>query len=157
MSAAGIRLEHDAWGRLVLTLADGARHVGVEAVRAFPVADPTRHISILDADGREAIAIDDLRQLDPDVRQVLEEELTRRHFLPTILRIVQVKGRIQPTEWEAETDRGPVRFTLKSDEDVRRMPNGRVIIADAQGVRYMIPHVDALDAASRRHLDRYLW
>jgi len=151
------RLHHDPFGRVVLTLPDGVEHVGIEAVRSFPASDPDRFVSLLDAEGREVFWIDDLSALPADLRRTLEGELTRRHFLPTIVRILQVKGQIQPTEWEVETDRGPVRFTLKSDEDVRRMPDGRVVIADSQGVRYAVRSLESLDPASRKWLDQYVW
>ncbi|MFO0865783.1 MAG: DUF1854 domain-containing protein [Gemmataceae bacterium] len=151
------RLHYDPFGRFVLTMPDGLTHVGVEAVRSFPATDPNRFVSIVDAEGREVAWVDDLASLPADLRRTLEAELTRRHFLPSIERILQVKGQIQPTEWDVETDHGPVRFTLNSDEDVRRMPNGWIVIADAQGVRYAVRNLDALDPASRRWLDNYIW
>ncbi len=150
------QLHHDAWGRLVLTDAQGRQHVGAEPVQAFPISDPRQGVAVCDADGNELVWLDSLDQLPANVRQVLEEELSRRHFLPVILRVVGVEGGSEPTNWDVETDRGPTRFSLKSEEDVRRVAGQRVLMVDAHGVRYLIPDLRQLDAASRRCLERYI-
>lgn len=149
-------LTTDSWGRLVFTDPQGREHVGVEAVRAFPITDPQHGISLCDAEGREVLWLDDLAAVPASARKLLEESLARRQFLPTLLRIVQTHGAIEPCEWEVETDCGPTRFALKSEEDVRRLAGHCAIVTDVHGVRYLIPDVRTLDAASRRVLERYL-
>ena len=52
MEQARFNLARDEFGRLVLTMADGARHVGVAPVRAFPIHAPDEGISLMTADGR---------------------------------------------------------------------------------------------------------
>lgn len=148
-------LEHDEWGKLVLVRPDGSRVAGVDPVRAFPLSDPRRSISLLDPRGHEVGWVDRLDDLPHPARGVLEDELAHRHFLPVVLRVVGLTGWTEPIVCDAETDRGPVRFTIKAEEDVRRLPEGRVLITDANGVRYLIPDVAALDPASRRLMSRY--
>jgi hypothetical protein len=150
------RLHHDAWGRLVLTEADGREYAGVEPVRAFPVSDPAHGIAILDAEGHEVMWIDDLDGLPASVRALLEEEFRRWEFVPILRRVVQILAPVEPSEWVVETDRGPTRFTLNSEDDVRRLDEHRALVIDAHGVRYLIPDLSALDAASRHALERYL-
>jgi hypothetical protein len=150
------QLHHDAWGRLVLTDTHGKQHVGAEPVRTFPITDPWHGIAICDADGSEIVWLDNLDDVPKDVRQMLEDELSRRHFLPVVTRVVNVVGTSEPTTWEVETDRGVTRFNLKSEEDVRRVAGHRAMIVDAHGVRYLIPDLRQLDAASRRWLERYI-
>jgi len=149
-------LSHDEWGKLVLTDALGRPHAGAEVIRAFPITDPRHGISVCDSEGREIVWIDDLDAVPEPTRRLLEEELGRRQFLPILQRIIRVSGRVEPTEWEIETDRGPTRFTLKSEEDVRRLANHRGMVIDAHGVRYLIPDLRAMDGHSRRVLERYL-
>ena len=148
-------LEHDAWGKLVLVLPDGTRYAGVDPIRAFPLSDPRRSVSIVDAHGQERVWIDRLDDLPDRVRNALEAELGQRHFLPIVRRVVRLTGYVEPIECEAETDRGTVTFTIKAEEDVRRLPDGRVLISDSNAVRYLIPDVAALDAHSRRLMSRY--
>ena len=148
-------LKHDEWGRLLLIDASGRRHSGVEPVRAFPISEPGRWVSLCDAEGRELTCVEDLAELSDATRRVLEADLAAREFVPVILRIVRVSAETTPTEWAVETDRGPTRFTLKTEEDVRRLGPDRYLIVDAQGLRYLISDANALDLASRRVMEHY--
>ncbi len=149
-------LNHDDWGRLVLIDSEGVRHVGVEPVRAFPLSEPQRWIALLDANGHELVLITDLDTLTPENRQALEEELRRREFVPVLRRIVRISSDSPPCEWDVETDRGPTRFTLDSEDQIRRLGSERVLITDTRGLRYLIPDIRALDPQSRLRLERYL-
>ena len=150
-------LERDAWGQLVLTLADGRRLVGVEPARAFPISGPSGFVSICDAEGHEVVCIEDPSALPPEVRQILEEELARREFVPVVQRIDKILADTDPSEWHIVTDRGPTTFLMEdSDNDVRRLGPHRILLVDTHGIRYLIPDTRRLDGASRRILDRYL-
>jgi Domain of unknown function (DUF1854) len=155
-SPADFSLEHDAFGRLVLTMPDGQRHVGVHPVRGFPISDPRRGLAVCSADGRELVWVGELDQLSPGMLTALEAELAEREFLPIIKRIYRVSLQTNPCEWEVETDRGPTKFLLKSEDDVRRLEGNRALVTDAHGVRYLIPNSETLDRHSRRVLERYL-
>jgi hypothetical protein len=148
-------LHHDAWGRLVLELG-GEEHVGVEVSRAFPITGPRHMVSVCSAEGRELLWIADLEALPAGVRGVLEEELGRRDFVPVLRRILRVSAVVEPSEWEVETDRGVTTFLLNSDEDVYPLRRGRALVTDSHGIRYLIDDLAALDANSRRLLERYL-
>ena len=151
-----IKLAVDEFGRIVLTTPDGARTVGVEPVRAFPITDPGGIVSFCDAEGREVVSLRSLEDLNPSARAVLDEELRRREFLPMILRIVRVIGEATPADWEVETDRGPTRFTLDSEDDIRSLGPHRLMITDSRKLRYHVLDSRSLDAPSRRLLERFL-
>lgn len=150
------RLYRDPWMRLVFVDEVGREHVGVEPARAFPISEPGRWVSLCGPDGRELLAIDDVSELPDDVRRLLIEELDRREFLPVVKRILHVSLRVDPSDWEVETDRGVTRFSVDQDEDIRRLGPYRALITDSQGIRYLIPDTRDLDAASRRTLERFL-
>jgi hypothetical protein len=149
-------LSRDPWGRLELIDAEGRRFAGVEPVRAFPLSDPDRGVSLCDDSGREVAWIDDLTSLPPNIRTLLEEELASREFVPILRKILRISSDSAPSDWDVETDRGDTRFTLESDEQIRRIGPHRLLIADAAGLRYQIPDTRAMDAASRGWLERYL-
>jgi len=155
-AAPGLALERDARGRLVFTDADGRQHLGVEPIRAFPISAPRTGIALCDAGGRELLWIANLDGLPPGARAILEEELARREFVPILRRIVRISAPAEPSEWEVETDRGPTRFVLNSEDDVHRLDGARALVKDAQGLRYLIADLGQLDAGSRRLLERYL-
>jgi hypothetical protein len=150
------QLEHDAFGRLVLTMPNGTQHIGVHPVRGFPISNPLGGLSLCTAEGRELVWIDNLTELAPAVRSALEAELAQREFLPVIQRIFRVSLQTEPCEWEVETDHGRTKFLLKSGDDVRRLDNRRALVTDAHGIRYLIPDPQSLDRHSRRILERYL-
>ena len=156
VAAGAFGLSHDSWGRLVLIDSSGRRHSGVEPVRAFPIADPLHWISICDAEGRELVLVEDLAKIPQPVRQVLEDELARREFVPHVRRIVKVSTDVEPSEWDVETDRGPTRFLLNSSDDVRRLSPTSALLIDVHGTRYLIEDTGLLDAHSRRVLELYL-
>lgn len=152
----GFGLYHDEWGQLVLIDAEGERHVGVTPVRMFPFSDPGHWLSITDASGREIVCIEDLADLSPQIREVLQTDLSRREFVPVIQRIVRVSSILEPCEWLVETDRGRTSFVLKAEDDVRRLGPNQALILDSAGVRYLIADIKGLDAPSRRVLERYV-
>jgi hypothetical protein len=47
-------------------------------------------------------------------------------------------------------------FLLNSEEDVFPLRRGRALTTDSHGIRYLIDDLAALDANSRRLLERYL-
>lgn len=149
------RLHHDSFGRLVLSI-DGIDHASVEAIRAFPLTAPQQMVSLCSAEGRELLWIEDLASLPADLRDLLQAELARRDFVPVVKRIVRISAAVEPSEWDVETDRGPTRFLVNSEEDIHSLTGGRALITDASGIRYLIANVDSLDSSSRRLLERFL-
>ncbi len=143
-------LSRDPWGRLVLELADGRQIVGATAARMFPVSSPGGPIALCDGSGNEITWLRQLSDTPPAIRELLEDELSRRDFIPVIQRIVAVSSLSEPCEWQVETDRGPTKFILKSEEDVHRIGPHRAIIIDARGLRFLLDDSRRLDASSRR-------
>ena len=150
-----IQLSRNAFGKLVLTTVDGV-HEGVLPVRAFPIAAPESGIALVDADGHELAWIDSLSELPAATRALLEEELQNREFLPEIKRLRHVSTFAVPSTWDVDTDRGPASFVLKGEEDIRRIAQDTLLIADSHGVQFLIRDIKMLDKASRKLLDRFL-
>ncbi|MDB5728326.1 MAG: hypothetical protein JWQ00_1531 [Noviherbaspirillum sp.] len=151
------RLERNPFGRLVLTSSENGEVVeGVVPVRAFPIAAPDSGIALVSPDGRELVWIDRLSDLPAAAGELIEEELASREFLPEIHRIVHVSTFASPSTWQVDTDRGPATLVLKGEEDIRRVSQSTLIIADAHGVQFLIRDLQALDKGSRKLLDRFL-
>ena len=150
------RIERNPFGRLVLTLPDGRVHEGVVPVRAFPLAAPAEGVSLVSGEGREVAWVAHLDQLPAAARELIEEELAAREFVPTVLRIEQVSSFSTPSTWSVATDRGPTRFVLKGEEDIRRLADGALLIASAEGITFRIADRLRLDRPSRRLLERFL-
>eukprot|EP01035_Chromulina_nebulosa_P044750 gene44750-biopygen30769 len=90
-------------------------------------------------------------------RQLIEEELEVREFVPTIQKIIAVSSFSTPSTWDVETDRGPARLVLKAEEDIRRLGGRtRLLIAGGDGLQFRVKDTTALDKHSRRLLERFL-
>lgn len=154
--AAPFRLERHAHGHLVHIAADGTRSEGCVPVRAFPIAAPDEGVSLVGTDGHELAWISRLSEAPAAVRQLIEEDLAQREFTPVIQRIRAVSTFATPSTWDVETDRGDTRLVLEVEENIRRLPNGALLIGDARGVHFLVRDRLALDKASRRLLERFL-
>jgi len=149
-------LRRDAFGKLVLTNAEGEEFVGVAPVRSFPVQAPTRGISLVRDGGKEVAWIDDLEAMPADIRSLVTEELDGREFMPEILSIKEVSSFATPSTWTVRTDRGDTEFVLKGEEDIRRLGAYSLLIADSHGIHFLIRDMFAIDKGSRKILDRFL-
>ena len=149
-------LQRDAFGRWVLQMPDGTRHVPVTALRAYPVSAPDEGVALMDADGHEIFWIDALDQLSPALRSQVIQALNEREFLPEILQLTDVSSFATPSTWSVLTDRGSTQFLLKGEEDIRRLTGTVLLINDANGVQFMIRDLAAMDKHSRKLLDRFL-
>jgi len=156
MPIAAFDLHRNAQGRLVYVGPDGQAHEGVQAVRAFPISEPAHGVSIVSADGRELAWLDTLDALPPATRQQVDDALASREFMPEIQHIDAVSSFATPSLWDVRTDRGPTSFTLKGEEDIRRLAGQTLLIADSHGIHYLVRDVTALDRSSRRLLDHFL-
>ena len=149
-------LIRDIHGQLTLTGADGTVHAGVLPVRAFPLSQPDEGIALMSVDGHELVWLPTLSDQAEPQRALIAEELARREFMPAIRAIRAVSSFSTPCEWEVDTDRGPTRFTLRSEDDIRRLGGGRLLVTDSHGIHYEVADMKKLDRPSRRILDRFL-
>ncbi|WP_072292764.1 DUF1854 domain-containing protein [Nitrosovibrio sp. Nv17] len=157
MSAGmGYELSRDAFGRLILTDAEGGLHVGVACVRAFPVTAPGSGIALVDRQGHELAWIDRLSRLPEALHGLVEADLAEREFIPEIIRILGVSSFVTPNVWSVETDRGPTSFILRGEESIRRLSIPSLLIVDSHGIQFLVRDSEALDSFSRRVLDRFL-
>lgn len=150
-----ITLERNSFGQLVFVAPDGTRQQ-VNPVRSFPIAAPTEGIGLVNTEGEEVAWITRIADLSPASREVLEADLSTREFMPVIQRIRSVSSFATPSTWEVDTDRGPTSLVLKGEEDIRRLVRPALLIADSRGINFLIRDRYALDAHSKKMLDRFL-
>jgi hypothetical protein len=149
-------LRRDSFGKLVFTGDDGVDVVGIIPVRAFPIQAPTRGISLVRDGGKEVAWIDDLATAPAHIRDLVAEELEGREFIPEIAHIASVSSFATPCTWHVKTDRGDTAFVLKVDEDIRRVGEASLLIADSHGINFLVRDMFKIDKHSRKILDRFL-
>jgi hypothetical protein len=156
MTTSNFTLTRNAFGQLVFTGADGEAHEGVVPVRAFAITAPDEGLALVNGHGKELLWIERLTDLAEGPRELIREELASREFMPVISRIRHVSSFATPSTWDVETDRGNARLVLKGEDDIRRLAQNALLIADSHGVQYMIRDRRALDKGSRKFLERFL-
>ena len=150
-------LQRNAFGKLLLTNAAGYCFEGVLPVRAFPIQAPQQFVSLVDTEGHEVAWIDDVQALPEPARSLIEAELAVREFMPEVEEILSVSSFSTPSTWRVATNRGVAEFVLRGDEDLRRVgKDNALLIADVHGIQYLVRDQLALNAHSRKILDRFL-
>jgi hypothetical protein len=153
---SNLNLSRNAFGRLLLVDSQGREHADISVVRAHPISAPDEGVSLVGSDGHELAWIENMAALSTGQRELLTAELASRDFMPMIQRIAAVSTFSTPSQWTVETDRGETVFILKTEEDIRRLPDGRLLIASSHGLQLMIQDRFALDRPSRKLLERFL-
>lgn len=156
MIATDFTLQRNAFGHLIYTGADGETHVNVVPVRAFPIGAPDDGLALVDGEGHELVWIDRLGDLPATVATLICDELASREFVPVIKRIISVSSYACPSTWQIDTDRGETTLVLKGEEDIRRLGEEKLLIADTHGIQYLVRNQATLDRNSRKILDRFL-
>jgi hypothetical protein len=142
---------------LRLTVEEDRSYLQVNVLRAFPLSEPQRFLSVRDHENKEIGLIVNPAELTPDDRKLVEEDLGRRYLAPVITRIVAAKERFGTVDWTVETDRGLRRFTTRNlRENMSRPTPGRLILNDVDGNSYDIRRLDDLGQTSQALLFRHL-
>ncbi len=131
--------------------------------RSFPVTAPDEFLSVREPDtrkkgrGSEIGMIRNINIFDKETVALLNAELELRYFTPEIKRIVSAKEKFGYCYWEAETTAGTVSFVLNNPfSNIRKLEDGRILIADMDGNCFLIPDPEAMDRQSYKVLEIYI-
>jgi hypothetical protein len=158
LDPAEVQVRLNEQGQLELLLG-GEVYSGVTLVPAFPISRPNRFIYFNDSEGKEIGLLMEPRRLDRESRELVLQRADEAYFMPRIVRIGRIdeKPGLGIAHWEVETDRGWNSFEMVSrSESVWYVGRNRLVIRDADGNRYLIEDLNALDKRSRRLADLYL-
>lgn len=156
LRAAEVSFRRDDQGNVLLK-ADGREQIVAGVMSAFPLTLPLGMVSLRDGEGREIGILDEVRQLEPDSRRILAEELERSYFMPRITDIRDVQETLNVVEWDVHTNKGPRTFQVRRvRQNVRRMGERRFVIKDVDGNRYEIRDWIELPPYAQKLLEPYL-
>ena len=129
----------------------------VHLYRMFPLSDPDQFISVRDTKEQEIGVIRSLSEFPREAVRMCEEELNRRYFSPTIARLLALKEEFGYTYWDAETDAGVFRFTVKGGRgNVVQVAETSLLIIDVDGNRFIFPDFEATDSKFLKVIDAML-
>jgi hypothetical protein len=125
--------------------------------RAFPFEDKFEYISVDDKDGKEIALIKSIEDLDENQRKYITDELDRKYYLPTIIKILSMKERFGFSYWKVMTDSGERTFTIQDTyRSIHKIDAAHVFLTDVDGNRYDIPDIEALDHKSYKKIELYI-
>lgn len=132
----------------------------VDFYRTFPFTDPNVYISVreIGEKKKEIGMIKDLEQdVDEDTSSMIKEQLDIRYFIPTVLKVYDVKSEYGYAYFHVKTNSGTCKFTVFSNGGgVISLSATRVLITDIDGNRYEIPDINQLSAKELKKLDLFL-
>ena len=112
-------------------------------MRTTPLSYPDQYTSFLDAKDEGICMIHDLKQLDQQVRSLIDEELDRRYLTATILRIDAVRNEYGTSYWDVKTNRGQREFVVQNvPENAQWLGDHQLLIIDVDGSRFEISRLD---------------
>jgi len=148
---------YEAGGFLCLKL-DGEDKGRVMVRRVLPLGDPDRFLSVADAEQKEIGILRDMAELTQEQRGMVGRELSTRYHCPEVLSVAAVKEKMGYVYLDLSLG-GQIRSVAVKDvtKNIRLAFDGRLYIVDVDGNRYVVSKVDALDAASLRRIEPYLF
>jgi len=121
----------------------------------FPLSEPDRFFSLLDADGKELGLVSDPAKLNPTSREVLNTALADAAFTIEVTGIESITTEIELRLWKVHTKAGLRTFETRLGSWPRKLDNGGVLIQDLAEDLYHIRDAVALDEASQKLLWAY--
>lgn len=131
----------------------------VHVVRMFPFSKPDQYYSIRTTEetSKEIGVIRDRKSFSAEVWEMLDEQLNLRYFTPIIKKIYQVKDEYGYAYFDAETDKGRVKFVIHMGGNaVVHLSDTRVLISDIDENRFEIPDLSKLTVNEQKKLDLFL-
>lgn len=131
----------------------------VTLLRAFPLSDPDRYISVREADEhkKEIGMIENINDLSKEDAEIVKEQLNLRYFTPKIKKVLSVKDKHGFSTLEVITDKGKCKFTFKTGSNsVVGLSESRYLFYDIDGSRYEIEDIFALSKREQKKLDIYI-
>ena len=157
LDAAALTFTRSEVGTARLEIQREACYLRVVVRRLMPLSNPDQYISLAADEDAEIGILVNPSKLDSKSFEILQEELDKRYFTPTIQKVYQVKEQFGIHEWEVETERGRITFLVRGlNQNIKQVPPARLFVTDVRGNRYDIPDYRELDAQSYLQIQRHL-
>lgn len=157
LDAAELTFTRSEVGTARLEIRNDVCHLRVVLRRLMPLSNPEGYISIAADEDTEVGILVNPSELESESLKILLEELDKRYFTPTIQKIYRVKEQFGIHEWEVQTERGRITFSVRGlNQNIKQVPPARLFVTDVRGNRYDIPDYRELDTQSYLQIQRHL-
>ena len=157
LDATDLTFTRSEVGTARLEIRKEACYLRVVVRRLMPLSNPDSYISLAADEDTEIGILVNPSELAPESQEILQEELDKRYFTPTIEKVYRVKEQFGIHEWEVKTERGRITFSVRGlNQNIKQVPPARLFVTDVRGNRYDIPDYRELDAQSYQQIQRHL-
>ena len=157
LDAAELTFTRSEMGTARLEIRHEACYLRIIVRRLMPLSNPDSYISLAADEDTEIGILVNPSELTKENQKILHEELDKRYFTPTIHKVYRVKEQFGIHEWEVETERGRVTFSVRGlNQNIKQVPPARLLVTDIRGNRYDIPDYRKLDTQSYQQIQRHL-
>lgn len=141
-------------GNILSVKVDEEEHPAVYVHCSFPHTDKRIYLSVRTIENKEIGMIRSLDDYPKETVNLLEEQVEIRYFAPEITNVVTVKEEFGYSYWEAETNAGVCRFTVRGGGgNVKLVSENRLLITDVDGNRFVILQLDRLSEREYRMVE----
>jgi hypothetical protein len=149
-------------GALHVTVPQESFYGGIWALRCMPVHHPDEYISLRHLDHRkreiEVGLVRSLEEWPKEVRDLVNDSLSRRYFVHTITSIDEIKLQNGILTFKVDTDLGPMEFLLRWRADRAEDYGTRgKLLHDTEENHYLIPDVRELSERDRRLFQKFIY
>ena len=146
-------------GGFLRATADGKEYERVAIYRMFPNTEKEKFLSVREATEKapEIGIIFDLEDFPEETRAMIRKQLLMRYFTPKIRKFLKIREEYGHVYFTAETDVGPVRFTIRAGgNSVAHIGGPFYRITDLDGNRYDVEDIYALSNKELRQFELYI-
>ena len=130
----------------------------VQLSRALPFTAPGMYLCVADMEGKEIAVLEDLAGFDEASRELLQAELGIRYFYPEVTQIKSVKEKMGAYYFNLFVGDHEKTIAVKDiSKNLKQLGEGRIILTDVDGNRFLIPNVYGIQKKSLRMLEPYLY
>jgi hypothetical protein len=141
-------------GNILAVKVDEEEHPAVYVHCSFPHTNKRIYLSVRTIENKEIGMIRSLDDYPKETVNLLEEQVQIRYFAPGITSVVTVKEEFGYSYWEAETNAGLCRFTVRGGGgNVKLVSGNRLLITDVDGNRFVIVQLDRLSEREYRMVE----
>lgn len=124
---------------------------------SFPHSNRNQYISVRTLENEEVGMIESLDDFPAELAQLLKEQIAIRYFAPVISKVLGIKEEFGYAYWEAETQAGRCRFTVRNGGgNVKLVSDQKLLIQDVDGNRFLIERLDQLSEKEYRMVEMCL-
>ncbi|MCL1951293.1 MAG: DUF1854 domain-containing protein [Oscillospiraceae bacterium] len=155
--AADCRFYRNERGFLGLALG-GTDYKRVQLSRALPFSDPGRYLCVADMEGKEVAVLESLEDFEDEQRALLEAELGIRYFYPVVTQVKSIKEKMGSYYLDLAIGEYKKTIAVKDiSKNLKQLGNGKIILTDVDGNRFLIPDVYQIQKKSLQMLEPYLY